>query len=395
MRCLLAFDKFKDCLTAREVCGTARNLLKEELPGSSVAEAPLTDGGEGFCGILTRAGRGRFESQAVRGPLGEETDARLGFVSAAVLSDETRKIANLPATGEIALIEMAAAAGLEQVPPESRNPSQTTTYGVGELLARAAEDEAAAILLGVGGSATHDLGLGALGALGLRFLDESGEEMDLPRPAEWGRLASLEGELEALPPLRIACDVDNPLLGPRGAAAAFGPQKGLPVEEVEDLDGETARVARLLAARCGVGEDAFDAPGAGAAGGIACGLSIACGGSLVPGYALASSWLGLPEKMAEADVVFTGEGRFDATSLQGKGPGRIVEEADRAGKPVYLFAGSADPEIVRQAESRFPSLRALTFGRDNLSLDENLHCGDQFFEHALLKLIEEEEWTKS
>lgn len=395
MRCLVAFDKFKDCLTAREVCGIARNVLKEELPGAGVTEAPLTDGGEGFCGILTRAGRGRFESQVVRGPLGEEIDARLGYVSAAVLSDRTREIAELPATGEIALVEMAAAAGLEQVPPESRDPRQTSTRGVGELLARATADEAAAILLGVGGSATHDLGLGALGALGLRFLDESGEAIDEPRPAEWSRLVSLAGELSALPPLRIACDVENPLLGPRGAAAAFGPQKGLPAEEVENLDRETARVARLLAAHCGVGEEVLEVPGSGAAGGIACGLSIGCGARLIPGFSLTSSWLGLPEKLAEADVVLTGEGRFDATSLQGKGPGRIVEEADRAGKPAYLFAGSADPAAVREAETRFPALRILAFGRENLSLEENLRCGDQFFEHTLLKLIEEEEWTKS
>ena len=395
MHCLLAFDKFKDCLAAREACGLARNVLKEELPRVDVTEAPLTDGGEGFCGILTRAGRGRFESQTVCGPLGEETDARLGYVSAATLSSRTRETADLPATGEIAIVEMAAAAGLEQVFPESRDPRQTSTRGVGELLARAATDEAAAILLGVGGSATHDLGLGALQALGLCFLDESGKEIDELRPADWSHLASLAGELPVLPPLRIACDVDNPLLGPRGAAAAFAPQKGLPAEEVENLDRETARVARLLAAYCGVREELFEMPGAGAAGGIAAGLSIACGARLVPGFSLTSSWLGLPEKLAEADLVLTGEGRFDATTLRGKGPGRVVEEADRAGKPVYLFAGSADPETVRQAETRFPALRVLPFGRENLSLEENLRCGDQFFENTLLKLIEEEEWTKS
>ncbi|MDA0725584.1 MAG: glycerate kinase, partial [Verrucomicrobia bacterium] len=171
MRFLVAFDKFKDALSAGDVCRLAREKLESGLPNIRVFESPLTDGGEGFCDILTGAVGGRFSSYIVEGPLGKPVEARIGYVELGLLSPEVRELANLPSVGEVAILEMASAAGLEQVPVPLRDPWSTSTFGVGELVLHAAKDGAAAILLGIGGSATNDLGVGALRALGLRFFD--------------------------------------------------------------------------------------------------------------------------------------------------------------------------------------------------------------------------------
>jgi glycerate kinase len=199
------------------------------------------------------------------------------------------------------------------------------------------------ILLGVGGSATHDLGLGALGALGLELCDCEGARVTGAEPAQWARVAGVKAErLKKLPPIWIACDVTNPLLGPRGAATVYAPQKGLRPEALAELEAESARMARLLCGGCGVDEALAEIPGAGAAGGIAFGLMAATGARLVPGFELVSDWLRIEERLAEADLVITGEGRFDDSSLQGKGPGSLVRAAVALGKPVHVFAGRVD-----------------------------------------------------
>jgi glycerate kinase len=196
------------------------------------------------------------------------------------------------------------------------------------------------VILGVGGSATNDLGLGALEALGLEFLSESGERLSPPTPGTWAGLARIGGRPHlGLPPLLIACDVDNPLLGRRGAAAVFGPQKGLRSEDWRRLEHESARVALMLGARCGQPDTLMDAPGAGAAGGTAFGLMCAAGARLLNGSALVAAWLDLEARLAAADLVLTGEGCFDLSSLEGKGPGAIAARARALGKPVHIFAG--------------------------------------------------------
>ena len=200
---------------------------------------------------------------------------------------------------------------------------------------------ARAILLGVGGSATHDLGLGALGALGLRFLDAHGAPLFPPTTSAWGHIDRLAGHVPAaFPPLRLACDVANPLLGPSGAAATYAPQKGLAPADLPALESATGRMAALLSAHCGQPPSLATAPGAGAAGGIAFGLRTAARAQLVPGWALVHDWLDLDSRIAAADLVVTGEGRFDATSLSGKGPGALALAAAAAGKRVIIFAGS-------------------------------------------------------
>lgn len=341
MRVLLAFDKFKDALTAHAACTVAADALRARHPDWTLDLCPLTDGGEGFTETLSAHVGARVEPLTVSGPLSTPLVAPLGFVSATTLTPSARTRLAAPATGTLAIAGLASASGFEHVPPARRDPWHTTTLGTGELLRHAAKNQADLILLGIGGSATNDLGCGALAALGFRFLDADGQTIAVPTPATWSKIVRIDRSAAiALPPLAIACDVTNPLLGPRGATTTFGPQKGLRPEDLPRLETEAARMAALLCAACDQPTSLTATPGTGAAGGISFGLMVAYGARLVSGYELVSDWLDLPARLAAADLVITGEGRFDATSLGGKGPGSILAEARRLGKVAHVFAGS-------------------------------------------------------
>lgn len=343
-RVLLAFDKFKDALTAQAAGRAVAATLHELQPGWSIDLAPLTDGGEGFATILTQAAKGREVPCVATGPRGGRQPAGFGLVPVPAIPAGAR--AQLQLSGEskagatVAIIEMAAISGLALLPQDQRDPWQTTTFGTGELMREAAAAGAGAILLGVGGSATNDLGLGALAALGLEFTDAVGRPVHPPIPAEWSRIVRISGRVPAtLPPVFIACDVTNPLLGPRGAAAVYGPQKGLRPVDHARLERETERIADLLCDHCGQPGALKGLPGTGAAGGISFGLMAAGGAKLLPGFDLVAAWLDLETKLAAADIVITGEGRFDESSLEGKGPGAVAARALALGKTVHVFAG--------------------------------------------------------
>ena len=341
MRVLVAFDKFKDALTARAACEAAGSGLRRRHPDWTLDLCPLTDGGEGFCETLTHAANGRLTQAGVAGPRGGAVNAPLGLVAAENLPDAIRRRLGLAPGQTLAVIDLASASGLALLRPDERDPWEATTRGTGELLALAANSAPHAILLGVGGSATNDLGVGALAALGWKFPEANGKTIAAPFPAIWERIVRIERSgLGAIPSVFIACDVTNPLLGPRGATAIFGPQKGLKPADRPRLEAAMARMAALLCAACGRPFSLADSPGTGAAGGIAFGLMVACGAQLVPGSGLVSDWLDLPARIAAADLVLTGEGRFDATSLAGKAPGSLVRMARQLGKPVHVFAGS-------------------------------------------------------
>lgn len=344
MRVLLAFDKFKDSLAAQAACETAARALRQRHPDWQLDLCPLADGGEGFAEILTASVGGTLSSVSVTGPRGTAVDAAFGLVAWAKIPAAARSLLQLSATipdhAEIAVIEMAAASGLALLPAEQRDPWKTTTLGTGQLIAAAGQAGAAAILLGVGGSATHDLGLGALSALGLEPLSVDGETIRPPIPARWDMIERIAGKIpDSLPPIRIACDVSNPLLGRNGAAAVYGPQKGLLPADLAKLDHASARLGLLLCAQSGASDALMDQPGAGAAGGIAFGLMAAARAKLLPGFGLVAAWLDLDARIAAADLVITGEGRFDDSSLSGKGPGAVAARALALGKTVHIFAG--------------------------------------------------------
>jgi glycerate kinase len=283
----------------------------------------------------------------VDGPRGPPIDAAFGLAALSSIPPAARQLLAIEnpkskiENSKVAVIEMAAASGLALLPADARDPWQASTVGTGQLIRAAAEAGATAVLLGVGGSATNDLGLGALSALGLDFLAADGQAVRPPIPAHWTGLTQIAGAApRSLPPIRIACDVTNPLLGPQGAAAIYGPQKGLRPEDRKRLEHESARLALMLCSHCRQPDSLMDLPGAGAAGGLPFGLMAATGARLLPGFDLVSTWLDLEAKIVAADVIITGEGRFDQSSLSGKGPGAVAARGRALGKPVHVFAGS-------------------------------------------------------
>jgi glycerate kinase len=384
MRVLLAFDKFKDSLTAPAACAVAAAAIQERHPDWSIDSCPLADGGEGFADILTRAAGGTLHATPVTGPRGQAVTATFGLVPWAQIPAGARALLDLPASAAgrpVAVLEMASASGLALLAPAARDPWETTTTGTGELIRAAAAAGAGAVLLGVGGSATHDLGLGALTALGLQTVGANGAALADPIPRHWAEATGFAGAVDpALPPLRIGCDVTNPLAGPRGAAATYGPQKGLQAQDLARLDAASTRLARALCAHCGQPESLAEVPGAGAAGGIAFGLMAGAGARLLPGFDLVSAWLDLEARLAAADLVITGEGRFDASSLQGKGPGAVAARALARGKRVVVLAGQATlPEPP-------PGLVARSISPPGLPLAEALREAPQRLTAAVREL---------
>jgi glycerate kinase len=375
MRVLIAFDKFKDALTAAEACAAAASALEKKHPDWQLDLCPLTDGGDGFAEILTQAANGRLERREVPGPRGRPAQALLGLVPAANLPSAIRE--QLRLTNNVAVADFASASGLALLNAAERNPWHTTTAGVGELLRLAAAQRPDAILLGLGGSATNDLGLGALHVLGLRFIDAFGGRLEPPLPTKWPQLVRIEGHCR-LPPLYLACDVTNPLLGRHGATVTFGPQKGLPPLDVLELETRAAHVAAILCDHCQQDRALVHTPGAGAAGGTAFGLMVAAGAKLVPGFDIVSAWLDLPKRIADADVIITGEGRFDATSLGGKAPGRLAALARRMGRSAQVFAGSLGVEEDRAHHAITPPGMPLTEAHPRtaelLAACISLHC---------------------
>ena len=366
MRVLVAFDKFKDSVTAARACEIAAGALLEAHPDWTVDQCPLTDGGERFAQTLTEAAGGKLLALSVTGPRGAAAAAHYGLVSLGRIPNAARArlgaLSGGPAA-RVGIIEMASASGLSLVPAGLRDPERCTSAGTGELISALAREGVVAVLLGVGGSATHDLGLGALGALGLRFRAGDGTPIEAVVPLDWPRLQSIEGRLaRGIPPLLIACDVDNPLLGPRGALSVYGTQKGLVAGRSGALERETSRVARLMLSHFGRPESLLGRPGAGAAGGIAFGLVAGLGATLLPGFDLVSAWLDLERRLGAADLVVTGEGRFDDSSLSGKGPGEVVRRALEQGKRVRVFAGQvslARPVAGLEARAVTPAAMGL------------------------------------
>jgi glycerate kinase len=325
MRVLIACDKFKGSMTAVEACEAVARGLTEPVEAWL---SPIADGGEGFFAAMLSGAGGRVVTVTCRDPLWRPVEAAYGISESA--------------DGLTAFIEMAAASGLSQVVAGERDLRRSSSYGTGELMRHAVEVSGATkLVVGIGGSATNDGGAGMAAALGVRFLDDSGNNLS-PYPADLVRLAAIdESQRIALPEIVAACDVDHPLTGPGGAAAVFGPQKGATPQDVLFLDEVLNRLAAVAGA-----QDLALTPGAGAAGGLGFGLQRFAGARLVPGFAVVAESSGILEKIAMADLVITGEGSLDSQTLGGKGPHGVALAARAAGVPVVAVAGRAEAEAA-------------------------------------------------
>jgi len=316
---IVAPQSFKGSADAVAVASAIARGVRRAWPEAHVEEMPLADGGEGTVRALVTATKGGVRRSRVHDPLGRQIDADWG-----VLGD-----------GVTAVVEMAAASGLPLLDPSERDPRITSTRGTGELILAAAASGAHRIVVGIGGSATNDGGAGMARAFGYRFLDRAGDE--LPEGgAALARLGQTDPRL-VRPSIEVACDVRNPLLGPEGASAVYGPQKGATPEVVRELDAALARYADVVEAF--VGRPIRDVPGAGAAGGLGAGLVAFLDARLVSGAELVLRSVGFAERVVGADLVVTGEGRIDGQSGYGKLTGAVTAAARRAGVPVMAVAG--------------------------------------------------------
>jgi glycerate kinase len=327
VRVVIAPDSFKGSLSAWEAAAAIERGVKRAAPNCETVLLPLSDGGEGLVESLVEATNGTYHEFHIMGPLGEPVWAKLG-----VLGD-----------GETAVIEMAQASGLTLIPEEERNPLLTTTYGTGELIRLALDLGCRHLIIGLGGSATNDGGAGMAQALGVRLLDSAGDSLGLGG-AELARLASID--VSELDPrlnnvkIQVACDVTNPLTGPQGASAVYGPQKGATPKMVEQLDQALANYAEVI--RKDLGIDVEPVPGAGAAGGLGAGLLAFLRAELVSGIELVLNTVNFRAAVDTADLVFTGEGKLDAQSAYGKVPIGVARACKPMGIPVVVLAGSVE-----------------------------------------------------
>lgn len=328
MKVVIAPDSFKESLTASEVAAAIGRGWTSVYPQAEISLKPMADGGEGTVDAVLDAAGGERREVQVCGPLGQPVKAHWGWLS-----------------GNTAVIEMAAASGLHWVPREQRDATITTSFGTGELIRAALDAGAERVILGLGGSATNDGGMGLLQALGVRFLDEHGHEL----AQGGGALINLDQiDLSAMDSrvlkvqFEVAADVDNPLFGSRGASAVFGPQKGASPEQVESLDRALKRMSRVVAGT--LGQDFSEVPGVGAAGGLGFAAKAFLRASFRPGIELVAELAGLADALQGADLAITGEGRLDSQTLHGKTPMGVARLAQAAGVPVIALAGSLGDE---------------------------------------------------
>ena len=359
MKFVIAPDSFKESLTALEVATAIETGFKRVFPDADYVKLPMADGGEGTVQSLVDATQGKLIECEVTAPLGDKVKSFFG----------------LSGDGKTAIIEMAAASGLHLVPPEKRNPLLTTSYGTGELIKLALDLGVESFILGIGGSATNDGGVGMLQALGMQCLDSQ----DKPIGFGGAELANIvKIDVQQLDPrlqqvhIEVACDVNNPLCGECGASAIFGPQKGATPEMVKQLDAALSHFAEIAERDCG--KQIRDQAGAGAAGGMGGGLLLLPSVQLKAGIQIVLDRLHLIDYVKDADVVITGEGRIDAQSIMGKTPIGVARTAKQFNKPVIAIAGCLreDYDVVFEhgIDAVFPIIHQLSDLSDILKQGE-------------------------
>ncbi len=343
MKVVVAIDSFKGSMSSLEAGNAIRVGIHRVLPEADVVVRPLADGGEGTVEALALGMGGKLETIHVTGPLGEPVDATYGII----------------AESRTAIIEMSAAAGITLVPKEARNPLHTTTYGVGEMIRDAIAKGCRHFIVGIGGSATNDGGIGMLQALGFEVLNAAGKPVSLGAKG-LAEIACISDE-KVTPELRacsfkVACDVTNPLCGPQGCSAVFGPQKGATPEMVREMDGWMAHYAEIAQ-----GNALY--PGTGAAGGLGFAFLRFLQAKLESGIRIVLEETHLEDYVREADLVITGEGRLDSQTVMGKAPIGVAKIAKQHGKRVLAFAGcvTSDAGVCNEhgIDAFFPILRSV------------------------------------
>ncbi len=367
MKIVVALDKFKGSLTASRACDIVRKAMLSVQPELHIVIRPMADGGDGTDEVLLTTLGGEWIARPVMGPLPEMSC--------------TTRYAWLPKEAT-AVIAMANASGLVLLEPEQRNPLLTTTYGTGELIRAAIEQDAKRIWLAVGGSATVDGGVGAAMALGWRFLDVQG------RPVSFGggeleRIARIERPDQLrIPAVEVLCDVDNPLCGEHGAARIFGPQKGATPAMVERLDAGLEHLGRLVKEQ--LGRDIVTVPGAGAAGGLAGGALAFMDARILSGIETVIHASGMDAELADADWVVTGEGRFDTQSLRGKVVSGIAKLATKHRVKMAVLAGSV--QVSEEIYRREGIELALPAMKPGMELNEALGRAEELLSLAAREL---------
>lgn len=350
MHILIAPDKFKGSLSAREVADNIAAGLREVLPNATIEIVPVADGGEGTVDVVRQACAGEWVECNSHDALGRAVTARYVW---------------LP-SWTMAVMEMSEAAGMWRIAPPERDPLRANTYGVGEMLLHAAKRGAREITLGLGGSATNDGGFGLARALGFRFLGRHDVELNGPV----SDLLDLEGILSPsdlfLPGLVAAVDVKNPLLGARGATRTFGPQKGVAPDQLDVLEAALTRLADVVARDLGC--DFRETAGAGAAGGLGFALMSFCGATIRPGFDLVAEMIELEAAIQRADVVITGEGNLDEQTLEGKAPAGVARLARKLGKRIFAIVGSGGESLA--VRDLFDGLYVLA--RDSIAPQESI-----------------------
>jgi glycerate kinase len=368
MKILISLDKFKGALDAPTACATVQQAIRNSPIQADTQLIPLTDGGDGFASILTAAVSGELRQHKVANACGSLQEVYYGVASATQLPQEVRAMLQWQ-HGSFALVEMAQASGLAAISSDHRNPWKTHCTGLGQLIAHIAESGINRILLGIGGSATQDLGLPALVPLGLRLYTQTGEQINTPTPESWSSVHSIRWQ-PVYPNLEvvIACDVTNPLLGERGTANVFAVQKGLSPEHVPLLEQANAQIAQLLEQQLGIAPELKQTPGAGAAGGVGYGFHAILRSRIINGSQLVQDWFQLKQSVAHADLLITGEGRADMGTLDGKGPGSLLQLAHQYHKPVLFLAGQVDPLLTTNTKDR--QIRWVAITPENTPLSE-------------------------
>jgi glycerate kinase len=324
MKIVIASDSFKGSCSTLEVADHVAAGFLKVFPQAQIVKIPVADGGEGTVEAMVLGSGGTFHKMQVVGPLGEQTEASYGILN-----------------NGVGVVELAAASGLPMVPDEKKNPLITTSYGTGQLILSAVEAGCKKILVGLGGSATNDGGMGIAQAFGVSFKDAEGNELGYGG-GELSKLASIDtskldprlAEVEII----IASDVSNPLCGPTGASAVYGPQKGATPELVELLDKNLAHYAQVIKEQ--LGKDIINVPGAGAAGGASVALMLFAGATIQPGIQVVLDVAEIDKELEDADLVVTGEGRIDGQSVFGKVPVGVAGRAQKFNVPVLAIVGS-------------------------------------------------------